>query len=164
MWQTAGNLQKILIIKALIGIYLKSLVSDKDKDLSQEDKKTWEEYIKDPSGIYDKDNKNLKNIRKKRFKFDLHGFTLEEANSKVRDIITFCIEKNYKELLLITGKGIHSSNEKDTYVSKDFGKLKFSVPEFIKSDLELNKLIISINSASIKDGGEGAILIKLKQL
>tara|TARA_B100000941_G_C28362082_1_gene477581 strand:- start:85 stop:282 length:198 start_codon:yes stop_codon:yes gene_type:complete len=65
---------------------------------------------------------------------------------------------------LITGKGIHSSNEKDTYVSKDFGKLKFSVPEFIKSDLELNKLIISINSASIKDGGEGAILIKLKQL
>ena len=65
---------------------------------------------------------------------------------------------------MITGKGIHSSNEKDTYVSKDFGKLKFSVPEFIKSDLELNKLIISINSASIKDGGEGAILIKLKQL
>ncbi len=65
---------------------------------------------------------------------------------------------------MITGKGIHSLNEKDTYVSKDFGKLKFSVPEFIKSDLELNRLIISITSASIKDGGEGAILIKLKKL
>ena len=75
-----------------------------------------------------------------------------------------CIESKYKELLLITGKGIHSSNEKDAYVSKDYGKLKYSVPEFIKSNPELNKLIISIYEADIKDGGEGAILIKLKNL
>ena len=136
----------------------------KKKDLSQEDKKIWEDYIKDPSGIYDKDNKNQKNIRKERFKFDLHGFTLEEANSKVREVITYCVEKQYKELLLITGKGIHSTNEGDTYVSKNFGKLKYSVPDFIRSDTELNSLIISINEAAIKDGGEGAILIKLKKL
>jgi len=136
----------------------------KKKDLSQEDKKIWEDYIKDPSGIYDKDNKNQKNIRKERFKFDLHGFTLEEANSKVREVITYCVEKQYKELLLITGKGIHSTNEGDTYVSKNLGKLKYSVPDFIKSDTELNSLIISINKAAIKDGGEGAILIKLKKL
>ena len=136
----------------------------KKKDLSQEDKQTWEDYIKDPSGIYDKDNKIQKNIRKERFKFDLHGFTLEEANSKVREVIIYCVEKKYKELLLITGKGIHSTNEEDTYVSKNFGKLKYSVPDFIKSDTELNSLIISINEAAIKDGGEGAILIKLKKL
>ena len=136
----------------------------KKKDLSQEDKQTWEDYIKDPLGIYDKDNKIQKNIRKERFKFDLHGFTLEEANTKVREVITYCVEKNYKELLLITGKGIHSTNEEDTYVSKNFGKLKYSVPDFIKSDTELNSLIISINEAAIKDGGEGAILIKLKKL
>ena len=136
----------------------------KKKGLSQEDKKTWEDYIKDPSGIYDKDNKNQINIRKGRFKFDLHGFTLEEANSKVREVITYCVEKQYKELLLITGKGIHSTNEGDTYVSKNLGKLKYSVPDFIKSDTELNNLIISINEAATKDGGEGAILIKLKKL
>ena len=136
----------------------------KKKDLSQEDKKTWEDYIKNPSDIYDKDKKNQKNFKRGRFKFDLHGFTLEEANLKVREIIFFCIENKYKELLLITGKGIHSTNENDSYVSKDFGKLKFSVPEYLKSDLELNKLIISINKAAIKDGGEGAILIKLKNL
>ncbi len=136
----------------------------KKKDLSQEDKKTWEDYIKNPSDIYDKDKKNQKNFKRGRFKFDLHGFTLEEANLKVREIIFFCIENKYKELLLITGKGIHSTNENDSYVSKDFGKLKFSVPEYLKSDLELNKLIISINKAVIKDGGEGAILIKLKNL
>ena len=136
----------------------------KKKDLSVENKKAWEDYIKDPSDIFDKDKKNQKNVRKDRFTFDLHGFTLLEANNKVREIIIFCIENKYKELLLITGKGIHSTNEKDSYVSKDFGRLKFSVPEFIKSDHELNKLIISVSEAAIKDGGEGAILIKLKNL
>ena len=136
----------------------------KKKDLSQKDKKVWENFIKDPYDIYDKDIKDQKRSRKDRYKFDLHGFTLEDANKKVREILLSCIESKYKELLLITGKGIHSSNEKDAYVSKDYGKLKYSVPEFIKSNPELNKLIISIYEADIKDGGEGAILIKLKNL
>ena len=136
----------------------------KKKDLSQEDKKTWEDYIKDPSDIYDKEKNNQKTIRKKRFKFDLHGFTLDDANKKVKEILFFCIKSRYKELLLITGKGLHSTNDKETYISKDFGKLKYSVPEFIKSDPEINKLIVSINEAEVKDGGEGAILIKLRNL
>ena len=136
----------------------------KKKDLSQKDKKVWENFIKDPFDIYDKDIDDQKSSRKDRYKFDLHGFTLEDANKKVREILLSCIESKYKELLLITGKGIHSSNKKDAYVSKDYGKLKYSVPEFIKSNPELNKLIISIHEADIKDGGEGAILIKLRNL
>ena len=136
----------------------------KKKDLSQEDKKTWENYIRDPSDIYDKDRNNQKSNRKERFKFDLHGFTLDEANKKVKEILLFCTENKYRELLLITGKGLHSTSDKDAYISKDFGKLKSSVPEFIRSDIEINKLIVSINEAAVKDGGEGAILIKLKNL
>ncbi len=136
----------------------------KNKDLSPEDKKIWEDYTKNPSDVYDKD-KNIKKISKHiRFKFDLHGFTLDNANKKVRELLFFCKESRYKELLLITGKGIHSTNDKDAYVSKDFAKLKFSVPEFIKSDPDLNKLVISVNEADTKDGGQGAILIKLKNL
>ena len=137
---------------------------NKKKDLSQEDKKTWEEYIRDPLDIYDKDRNNQKRDRKERFKFDLHGFTLDEANKKVKEILLFCTENKYRELLLITGKGLHSTSDKDAYISKDFGKLKSSVPEFIRSDIEINKLIVSINEAAVKDGGEGAILIKLKNL
>ena len=137
---------------------------NKKKDLSQEDKKTWEEYIRDPLDIYDKDRNNQKRDRKERFKFDLHGFTLDEANKKVKEILLFCSENKYRELLLITGKGLHSTSHKDAYISKDFGKLKSSVPEFIRSDIEINKLIVSINEAAVKDGGEGAILIKLKNL
>ena len=137
----------------------------KKKDLSSEDKKVWDEFIKNLNDVHDKEENSLfNNNRIRRFKFDLHGFTLDEANKRVKEIIFYCVEKNYKEILFITGKGIHSTNEKDVFVSKNLGKLKFSVPEFIKSDIELNKLILSINDADIKDGGEGAMLVKLKIL
>ena len=67
-------------------------------------------------------------------------------------------------MLLITGKGLHSTNEEDAYISKDLGKLKYSVPEFIKTNPEFNKFIVSISDAEKKDGGTGAIIIKLKNL
>ena len=137
----------------------------KKKDLSSEDKKVWDEFIRNLNDVHDKEENSLFNKNRiRRFKFDLHGFTLDEANKRVKEIIFYCVEKNYKEILFITGKGIHSTNEKDVFVSKNLGKLKFSVPEFIKSDIELNKLILSINDADIKDGGEGAMLVKLKNL
>ena len=136
----------------------------KKKDPSQEDKKTWEEYIKNPSDIYDKDQGASNNIQKRdRYKFDLHGFTLDEANNKVKEILKYCLKNKFKELLLITGKGIHSTIDENAYISKNLGKLKYSVPEFIKSS-EFNKFIISINDAEKKDGGEGAIIIRLKNL
>ena len=137
----------------------------KKKEPSQEDKKTWDDYIKNPSDIYDKDKNLSNNIQRgDRYKFDLHGFTLDEANKKVKDIIYHCVKNKFRELLLITGKGIHSTSDKDAYISKDLGKLKYSVPEFIKNNLELNKFIISINDAEKKDGGEGALIITFKNL
>jgi len=137
----------------------------KKKDLSEEDKKTWEDYLKSPSDIFDKEEKNTNEIlRKERFKFDLHGFTLDEANQKVKEIILSCVKKKIKEILLITGKGLHSSTNNDVYVSKNLSKLKFSVPEFINNNNELKKFINSISEASQNDGGTGAILIKLKNL
>tara|TARA_E500000178_G_C16708109_1_gene611444 strand:+ start:210 stop:629 length:420 start_codon:yes stop_codon:yes gene_type:complete len=137
----------------------------KKKELNKEDKKTWEDYLKNPSDIFDKDQGISNNIeRRERYKFDLHGFTLDEANSKVQEIIEHCVKNKFKELLLITGKGIHSTNDKDAYISKNLGKLKYSVPEYIKTHSELNKFIISIKDAEKKDGGEGAIIIKLKKL
>ena len=137
----------------------------KKKDPNQEDKKIWEDYTKSPSDIYDKDQDTSYYIRRRElYKFDLHGFTLDEANIKVKEIIEYCIKNKFKELLLITGKGIHSTTDEDAYISKDLGKLKYSVPEFIKTNSELNKLIISINDAEKEDGGEGAIIIKLKNL
>ena len=135
----------------------------KKKDLSAEDKKVWEDYTSSPSNIYDKENQNSSiNLRKKRFKFDLHGFTLDEANKKVKEIIFACIKKNYKEILFITGKGLHSNTDNNIYVSKDLSKLRFSIPNYLENDINLKKFISSIDPATIDDGGDGALIIKLK--
>ena len=137
----------------------------KKKDLSKQDIDTWETYIKNPSDLYDKDKKIIqKQERKSRFKFDLHGYTLDEANQKVKEIIISCSKNKFREILLITGKGLHSSSDNDAFVSKNLSKLKYSVPEFIKNNKDISKLIFSISNADIKDGGEGAILVKLKNL
>ena len=136
----------------------------KKKDLTKEDSEVWQSYIKNPTDVYDKDLGNKSTNRKERFKFDLHGYTLDEANKKVKDILISCSKNKYREILLITGKGLHSTSDEDTYVSSDLSKLRYSVPEFISSDDELKNYIISIEEAEKKDGGDGAILIKLKNL
>ena len=136
----------------------------KKKDLSKEDSEAWQSYIENPTDVYDKDLGKKSINRKERFKFDLHGYTLDEANKKVKEIIISCFKNKYREILLITGKGLHSTSGEDTYVSSDLSKLKYSVPDFISSDDELKNYIISIDEAEKRDGGDGAILIKLKNL
>ena len=134
----------------------------KKKDLSNTDIVEWEEYIRNPKDIFDKEQKALD--ANNRFRFDLHGFTLLEANQKVRELIINCQEKGFKEILLITGKGLHSNTDQNTYVSKKLSKLKFSVPEYINSSKDLSDKIYSIEQALNINGGEGAIIIKLKKL
>ena len=136
----------------------------KKKDLSKEDSEVWQSYIENPTDVYDKDLGKKSINRKERFKFDLHGYTLDEANKKVKEIIISSSKNKYREILLITGKGLHSTSGEDTFVSNDLSKLRFSVPDFINSDDELKNYIISIEESEKKDGGDGAILIKLKNL
>ena len=137
----------------------------KKNDLSNLDKVQWEEYLKNPKDIFDKELANTQSTAvHERFRFDLHGFTLTEANQKVRELIINCQKKSFREILLITGKGLHSNTDQNTYVSKELSKLKFSVPDYIKSNNDLSDKIYSIEQASINDGGEGAIIIKLNKL
>ena len=81
----------------------------------------------------------------------------------MKEIIISCSEKNYREILLITGKGLHSRDD-DVYKSSKLSKLRYSVPEYINSEPEISKLIISVVNPSQNDGGDGALLIKLKKL
>jgi len=137
----------------------------KKNDLSNLEKAQWEEYLKNPKDIFDKELANTQSTAvNERFRFDLHGFTLTEANQKVRELIINCQKKSFREILLITGKGLHSNTDQNTYVSKELSKLKFSVPDYIKSNNDLSDKIYSIEQASINDGGEGAIIIKLNKL
>ena len=94
----------------------------------------------------------------------MHGYSLNEANQKVKDLILKSYENGVSKLIIVTGKGIHSQNDKDPFVSKDLGILKYSVPEFINNSKELLDLILEIKDAKIEDGGSGAFYIYLKRL
>ena len=136
----------------------------KKKDiLSQKDKEDWKNFLEDTSRIPDKDQINHSIDKDQIYKYDLHGLTLSEANKKVKEIIISCSEKNYREILLITGKGLHSRDD-DVYKSSKLSKLRYSVPEYINSEPEISKLIISVVNPSQNEGGDGALLIKLKKL
>ena len=134
------------------------------KKLSDKDKKDWESFIKSNDKIYNKDSSNETNIRRKisTKTIDLHGYSLENANKTINEHIKNCFSENIKRLIVITGKGLRSNTQNDPYVSKDLSILKYSVPEFIKSNKDLMKLIKEIKSADIEEGGKGALIIYLK--
>ena len=135
----------------------------KKKDLTKEDSEVWQSYIKNPTDVYDKDLGKKSINRKERFKFDLHGLSIDEANKRVTEIIENCYEKGFKEILLITGQGHHSNLDKNVYVSKDHSTLKGTIPEFIKNNSALYSKIIKMESASLREGGKGALIIRLKK-
>ena len=131
--------------------------------ISEKDKKTWVEFLSNDQKLPDKDNFQSEIKSKKTRSLDLHGKTLDEANKIIENFIRSSYEDKVHKLIIVTGKGLHSSNEKDPYVSKDLGILKYSIPNFLNNNTELMKMISNISEASINDGGSGAFYIFLKK-
>ena len=134
------------------------------KNISDKDKKDWNEFLNKKEKLIDKDTVFIKNKVSKTKIIDLHGYTLEEANKKVESIIEKSFKENISRIKIITGKGLHSQNDKNPYVSKDLSILKYSVPEFIKNNIGLMKKIIEIKDAEVEDGGSGAFYVILKKI
>ena len=135
-----------------------------NNNLTDKDKRDWNTFLKSEDKL---PNKDLKYKKKKSFKtqsIDLHGYTLEKANLIVEIFINRNFEEGTNKLVIVTGKGLHSKNDADPFVSKDLSILKYSVPEFIKNNEELMKKITDIKEADVKDGGSGAFYIYLKKL
>ena len=132
--------------------------------ISEKDKKTWDEFLSSDKKLYDKDNLQTKTNVKKIRSLDLHGKTLDEANLIIEKFIKRSYEDKIQKLIIVTGKGLHSNNEKDPYVSKDLSILKYSVPEFISNSTDLMQMINEITDAKIEDGGAGAFYIFLKKV
>ena len=130
---------------------------------SEKDKKIWNEFLSNDEKLSDKDDIQNKTSIKKIRSLDLHGKNLDEANSIIESFIKKSYEDKVQKLIIITGKGLHSNNEKDPYVSKDLGILKYSIPEFVRSNENLMQIISNISEASVKDGGTGAFYIFLKK-
>tara|TARA_B100001063_G_scaffold193509_1_gene184892 strand:- start:835 stop:1248 length:414 start_codon:yes stop_codon:yes gene_type:complete len=133
------------------------------RKISDKDKKDWENFLSSDDNVPNKDDQITKKCVNKSVTFDLHGYSLDEANKKIKDLIFDAYNHGVSKLIIVTGKGLHSVNEKDPYVSKDLGILKHSVPEFIKNDNEIMDMINSIQDASIEDGGSGAFYILIKK-
>ena len=135
-----------------------------NNNISDKDKKAWESFLESKEKLFNKDNINKKIIKTKINTIDLHGNSLDEANKIIENFINKNYEQGINKLIVVTGKGLHSSNEKDPYVSKDLGILKYSVPEFIKNNKDLMEKINEIKEADLNDGGSGAFYIYLKKL
>ena len=136
----------------------------KKKSLTLKDKKDWIEFTKNPSDLFDKDINNYKREQRNYSvkKLDLHGYTLDKAHGKVREFINESFERDVKKIIIITGKGLRSKVDQDTYRSKEGSILKYSVWDFINNDKSLLQKIMKISKADEKEGGDGAISILLK--
>ena len=131
--------------------------------ISDKDKKDWQKFISSKDKVPNKDFKQQYKSPLKIKSIDLHGYTLEQANNVIEEFILKAFEEKISKLIVVTGKGIHSDVEKNPYISKDLSILKYSVPEFIKNNRNLMKIINDIQDASIADGGDGAFYIFLKK-
>ena len=131
--------------------------------ISNKDKLDWENFLKDKEKIPNKDLVNKKKKRHEKIKkIDLHGYTIEEANKSVEQFIEKSFDEGVTKIIVITGKGLRSKNVENPYLSKDLSILKYSVPEFIETNITLINMIIEIKDAKIEDGGSGAFYIYLK--
>ena len=136
-----------------------------NKKLSKKDLKVWKDFIEGKEKLYNKDiaNKESK-YKKKESTIDLHGFSLDQANSKIEKFITTCFEKKIEKLNIITGKGLRSKVEQNPYQSKNLGILKYSVPEFIKSNSELMRIVKKIeDNTENKNSGFFTLFLKIKE-
>ena len=136
---------------------------EKFKDKNS-DKKEWEEFLNNPSDLYDKDQLENQKNQIGRYKFDFHGYSIENANKKLEEVVLKCFSENISEILIITGKGLHSDEIDNVYTSKEYKKLQNTLPDFLKNNSDLNSKIISIKQAPKKLGGNGALVIKLKKI
>ena len=132
--------------------------------ISDKDIRDWNTFIKSEEKIPNKDLEKKKINTLETKSIDLHGFSLEEANEFVETSINKSFKDGVRKLIIVTGKGLHSKNEADPFVSKDLSILKYSVPEFIKNNETLMKKIIEIKEAEAKDGGSGAFYVYLKKI
>ena len=131
---------------------------------SLKDKKDWTTFTKQMENISAKESDLLKeDIEVNKVpKLDLHGLSLVQANKIIRNFIIKSYNSGYKKLLVVIGKGSRSKAYNNPYLSEKLSVLKYSIPEYIKNDENLNHKISRISEASLKDGGEGAFYIFLK--
>ena len=143
--------------------------------ISKNDKKVWENYIANFNNFsinFQNSKNNQVNKQTKIFLkspslngqlnsyknrkvrpegvIDLHGYRLHNAKIVLQKYILNAYEKNIRNILIITGKGYNNK-----------GILKKEVPLWLK-DQNLMSLLVNFEIAPKEFGGDGALLVKIK--
>ena len=134
------------------------------KKISDKDLKDWNKFVKSKDKINPKDELNKPSISKNKstFVIDLHGYSLDQANKFVEKTINECFEKKILKVNIITGKGMRSQSAEDPFKSSKLSILKYSIPEFINSNIELMKKIKNIENTDEKNSGSFNVYLKSK--
>ena len=134
------------------------------KKITEKDKKDWFDFLNNNEKLINKDNQKDQNQNQIIDKvIDLHGYSLENANKTIDEFIKICFSQKVSKINVITGKGSRSKNKNNPYQSENFGILKHSVPEYIKTNPNLMKMIKEINFEDINDPAKGSFDILLKK-
>jgi len=135
--------------------------------INLEDIKAWEDFKNqkfldgDKGEIFKKSVNQNKKQDHIDFKIDLHGYSLQESFKKIKEVIESCYQKDFRNILIITGKGLRSKVKENPYLSEDLSLLKYAVPNFIKDNF--SDIINSMEEPEQNLGGSGAFLLRLKK-
>ena len=142
----------------------RSMPKNNKNSTSLEDIKAWEDFKNQRFLDGDKGETFKKSIKQNKrqdhidFKIDLHGYSLQESFEKIKDVIESCYQKDLRNILIITGKGLRSKVKENPYLSEDLSLLKYAVPNFIKDNF--SDIINSMEEPEQNLGGSGAFLLR----
>jgi len=86
-------------------------------------------------------------------RLDLHGLTQEEAHNQLIRFVTDAHGRAKRQVLVITGKGDAGAGT---------GVLRTRVPQWLNM-APLRPLVVAFDYARPKDGGEGALYVRLRK-
>jgi len=95
-------------------------------------------------------------------RIDLHGMRQREAHAALRKFLHWARGKDYRHVLVITGKGSARAEERSFYDEEARGVLRQSVPHWLAHG-DLAPLIVSFSEAPRRLGGEGALYVRLRK-
>ncbi|MCB1443673.1 MAG: Smr/MutS family protein [Methyloceanibacter sp.] len=95
-------------------------------------------------------------------RIDLHGMRQREAHVALRKFLHWARGKDYRHVLVITGKGSLRDEGRSFYDEDVRGVLRQTVPHWLAHG-DLAPLIVSFSEAPRRLGGEGALYVRLRR-
>jgi DNA-nicking Smr family endonuclease len=95
-------------------------------------------------------------------RLDLHGMRQRDAHAALRKFLKWAQGKDYRHVLVITGKGALRDAGGSFYDEEARGVLRQAVPHWLSYG-DLAPLIVSFAEAPRRLGGEGALYVRLRK-